>query len=314
MSGASSPWGSRQTVLLIAVMLVLVGFSITTPRFRDPSACLEQSANWVEIGILAPFACLVIVAGGIDLSVGSILALCGVTMVRLHVEGGVPMGLAALAGLLLGTLAGAVNGLIIVGARIPDLVVTLATMAIFRGLAQAVARNRVYSNLPESYRFLGEGLFLGIPVQWIVLAGTWALVFIILHRSTLGRFLYAMGSSHEAARLARVPVRGARIAAYALSGFAAAVAAMIFTARMNTAKSDDAVGFELDAITCVVLGGASIRGGLGSAPGVFAGFLLLGLLRTGLDLSGVPEIHQRLATGAALILVAAVNERLASRS
>jgi rhamnose transport system permease protein len=312
MSPASSAWGKRQAALLLAVFLVVTYFSLASERFRSPSVLLDQSCYWAEIGILAPFALLVIVTGGIDLSVASVLALVGVTVVRLHAEGGIPIGLAAVMGLLLGTAAGAVNGALIVWGRIPDLVVTLATMAIFRGLAQAVAQNRIYSNLPEGYRFLGEGLVAGIPVQWIVIAGSWVAVYLLLHRSRLGRYIYALGANRKAARFARVPAAKVGVGVYALSGLAASVAAILYTARSNAAKSDDAMGFELEAITCVVLGGASISGGRGSALGVFLGFLLLSFFRSGLDLTGVPEIRQRVATGVILVVMAAVNERLAT--
>jgi ribose/xylose/arabinose/galactoside ABC-type transport system permease subunit len=256
----------------------------------------------------------VVVAGGIDLSVGSILALTGVTMVRLHAEAGMAMTPAALLGLGLGALAGAVNGGLIALAAIPDLVVTLSTMAVYRGLAQAVAGNRVHSNLPEGYRYLGEGFLPGgIPVQWAALAGAWALAALILHRSVLGRRVFALGASGRAARLSRVPPARTRIVLYALSGLAAAAAAIVYTARSNTAKSDDGLGLELDALACVVVGGASLSGGRGSAAGVLLGILVLGLLRTGLVLSGIPELYQRMATGAILIAVAALNERFLGR-
>ncbi len=314
MRSASSPWGPRESCLLAALVLLTAGFSALSSQFRSPAALLDQSRYFTEVGILAPFALLVIVSGGIDLSIASVLALSGVTMVRLHAEGGLPMGWAALLGLAVGAAAGALNGALIVLARIPDLVVTLATMGIYRGLAQAVAQNRVHSNLPPSYRFLGEGLIAGaVPVQWALLLASWAAAFVLLHRTLLGRYVYAVGSSPPAARFARLPAGGTRVLVYALSGLSAAVAAVVFTARSNTAKSDDALGFELEAIACVVLGGASISGGRGSAAGLFLGVLLLGSLRTGLVFCDVPEIYRRFATGAILIATAAVNERLAAR-
>lgn len=311
MSAASSAWSPRHVVLLLACLGVATAFAIGSPPFRSPSALLDQSCPWVEIGILVPGSLLVILTGGIDLAVGSVLALTGVTVLRLHAEAGLPIAVAAACGLLVGAAAGAVHGLIITRARIPDLVVTLATMAIWRGLAQAVARNRVYSGLPEGYRFLGDGLVAGVPVQWLLLAALFVLVAAVLHRTRLGRQIYAVGAAPRAARLAGVPVDRARVIVYTLSGLGAAVAALVYVARADAARSDDATGAELDAITCVVLGGASIAGGRGSATGVLLGFLLLGLLRTGLDLSGVPEIWQRLATGTLLVTIAALNERLA---
>lgn len=314
MDTASRAWGPRQLCLLVALLVVATGFAVSSERFRSPTVLLDQSCYWAEVGIMASVALLVIVAGGIDLSVASILALTGVTVVRLHAEGGVPIGVAALVGLALGTAAGALNGALVVLGRIPDLVVTLATLAVFRGLAQAVAQNRVYSNLPAGYRFLGEGLVAGVPIQWLVLALVWAFVFFCLHRSRYGRYLYALGANPVAARFARVPAGSVRIAVYALSGFAAALSALLYTARSNAAKSDDAQGMELEVITCVVLGGVSISGGRGSVAGVLLGFLLLTLLRSGLDLTGVPEIRQKVVTGIILVTMAALNETAAART
>ncbi len=307
MSAATSPWTRRQTYLLAALLGLVGFFSAITPDFRSPEVLLDQSRYWVDIGILAPFSLLVIVAGGIDLSVASILALCGVTMARLHVEAGVPMAWAVVICLFLGALAGALNGAIIVRARIPDLVVTLATMGVYRGLAQAVAQDRVYSNL-EGYRFFREELVL-----WSVLFFFWALAFFLLHRTRLGRYAYAVGSSPLAARFARVPAGWTRILLYGFSGLSAAAASIIYTARSNTAKSDDALGFELIAITCVVLGGASISGGRGNAAGLFLGVLIIGVLRTGMGLTDVPRIYQQFATGGILIFMAALNEWMAPR-
>ena len=311
MSGASAQWGRRQAGLLGASGVLLLIFLVISPEFRSPTKLLDQTSTWVEVGILAPFALFVILTGGIDLSVASIMALVGVTIGRLHFEEGVPIGPAAAIGLALGALAGAVNGAIIVLARIPDLVVTLATMAIYRGLAQAVARNQDYSGLPEGYRFLDDGLVVGIPVPWLVLLTVWIVAYLLLHHSPVGRRVYSLGSNPRAARLAGVSVARVRILVYGLSGLAAAVAAILYTVRSNAARSDDAEGFELYAITCVVLGGASIAGGRGSAAGVFLGFVFLGLLRSGLDLTGVHEFWQKLAMGTLLVGIAAINERLA---
>jgi ribose/xylose/arabinose/galactoside ABC-type transport system permease subunit len=225
-----------------------------------------------------------------------------------------PVPAAVAIGLLLGAAAGAINGAMIVLFRIPDLVVTLATMGIYRGLAQAVAQNQVYSNLPPSFRFFGQESLAGVvPLQWLILLAAWSAAFVILHRMRLGRYVYAVGSSPPAARFARVPAGATRVVVYTLSGLAAAVAAVVHTASSDTAKYDDAKGYELEAIACVVLGGASISGGRGSAVGLLLGILLLGVLRTGLDLCGVPGEYKRFVTGAILIATAALNQRLASR-
>jgi len=307
VSGASSPWGPRQTRLALALLVIVIALS---PVLPSPVLVLDQSRWWADAAVVAPFLLAVVVAGGIDLSCGSILALSGVTLVRLHAEAGLPMGWAALAGLAIGTAAGALNGIVIAAGRIPDLVVTLATLAIYRGLAQAVGGNRVYSNLPEAYRWIGEGSLFGvIPAPWLVVLAAWLAAHGILHWSRLGRQAFALGSSPRGARLARVPVARTRILLYSLSGLAAGIASVLHTARSNTARSDDAIGLELEAMAAVVLGGASIAGGRGSAPGVFIAVLCLGLVRTGLMLLGIPELWQRMSAGIVLIGVAILNER-----
>ena len=312
MSGASSPWGPRQTRLALALIVIAVGLS---PVLPSPALVLDQSRWWADTAVVAPFLLAVVVAGGIDLSCGSILALSGVTLVRLHAEAGLPMAWAALAGIAVGAAAGALNGIVIVAGRVPDLVVTLATLAIYRGLAQAVGGNRVYSNLPEAYRWIGEGSLFGlVPAPWLVVLAAWLAAHAILHWSRLGRQAFALGSSRGGARLARVPIARTRILLYSLSGLAAGVASVLHTARSNTARSDDAIGLELEAMAAVVLGGASIVGGRGSAPGVFIAVLCLGLVRTGLMLLGVPELWQRMTAGIVLIGVAILNERAAGRS
>ncbi len=314
MSAASGPFGRREIALLAAVVLLWGIFAAAIPPLRSAEVILDQSRFWIEAGLLAVGMLPAILIGGIDLSCASILALSGVTIVRLHAEAGFPIGWAAASGLAIGAATGALNGALMVFARIPDLVVTLATMAIYRGLAQVVSQNRVHSNLPESFLYLGEGLLPGgVPVQWAVLVAGWLAIFVLLHGTRFGRRTYALGSSPAAARFALVPAESVRIAAYAVSGLASACAAVIHTARSNTARSDDALGLELDAITCLVLGGASISGGRGSAAGVLLSVLALGLLRSGLTLARVPSLYQRCATGAILIVLAAVNERLAGR-
>jgi ribose/xylose/arabinose/galactoside ABC-type transport system permease subunit len=225
------------------------------------------------------------------------------------------MAVAAVAGLAAGAAAGALNGAAAACARIPDFVVTLAGMVVYRGLAQLVGQNRVVSGLPDGYRWLGEGTLLGfLPVSWLFLLAAWGAGHVLLHRSRLGRYAFAIGASAAAARAAGVPVRRTRVILYALSGFAAGLSAIIYTARFDTARSDAAEGLELDVIACVLLGGASISGGRGTLAGTILGVLVVGCLRTGLVLLGVPELYRRIAVGAILVVAAAWNELLLARS
>ena len=310
LRSASNPWGARPVVLVIVLVAMAALFSAISPQFRSRESFLDQSRYWTEMALVAPFLFLVVLAGGIDLSVGSILGLVGVTVVRLHIEAGWPIALAAATGMGIGALAGLANGVLIQLLGVSDLVATLATLGIYRGLAQAVRQNRPLSNLPEGYRLLSEGAIAGVPLSWCAVVAVWIVAFVVVHRTRLGRWSFAAGSSPEAARFARIPVARARILLYTLSGLGAGLAALFLTARANAARDDDGVGLELDAIACVVLGGASISGGKGSLPGLVLGTLCLGVLRTGLVLSDVSEQNTRLATGIVLLAVALLNERI----
>ena len=198
---------SRETGLIVFLVILVSLLCGLSPAFRSPALLLDQSRYWVEIGILSAAMFGVVLAGGIDLSVGSVLALCGVAIARLHFDGGLPAGVAVVIGLLLGTVAGTLNGLVIVLGRIPDLVVTLATLVIFRGLAQLVGQNRVHANFPAGYRWLGDGSVLGlVPVQWVVLLLLWSAALWLYHRTRFGRLVFATGASRVAARNAGVPV------------------------------------------------------------------------------------------------------------
>ncbi len=300
---------TRHRSMLLILLTVWVSFASVSSVFRSPALFLDQSRFWIEIGIMAVAMFGVILAGGIDLSVASIMALCGVTILRLHSECGMPIALAALLGLIVGLLSGALNGLIIGFGRIPDLIATLSTMVIFRGVAYLVSQNRVYSNLPVGYRWLGEGTVLTIPVQWFLLIAFSGACLWFFHKSVYGRYVFAIGANREAAVRVGIPVKWVTTGVYALSGLAAAVSALIYTARNNTAKGDDALGFELAVITCVFLGGASMKGGKGTLLGTFLGVLIIGSLRTGLILFGVSEPIRLLIFGSVLIVAASWNSR-----
>jgi rhamnose transport system permease protein len=305
---------SREFGLAIVLLGILVFFAAWTPVFRSPAKVLDQSRYWMEIGVMAGVSFGIVVAGGIDLSIASVLALCGVCLSRLHFEVGLPIELAALAAMAIGAVAGLINGALIAFGRIPDLVATLATLVMYRGITQWVVGNRVYSGFPERYLWLSDGVLLGVvPVPWAVLGATWAAAYVVFHRSRLGRYAYAMGASFAAARSAGVPVRPARLVLYAASGLAASVGAILYTARNNTAKSDDAEGYELDVLTCVFLGGTSMSGGRGTLLGTVLGVLIVGCLRTGMLFLDASPSHRRIVLGAILILSAAWNEWLSAR-
>ena len=284
---------------------VLVGFGTLDRQFD----VLRHSC---EIGLLALALTPVILTGGIDLSVGSLLGLCAIGFGQLWQEGGLPLPLAIGLTVVLGTAAGGLNAALITVLRLPPLIVTLGTYSLFRGLAEAITGGAItYTNFPAAFLFIGQERWLGLPVQaWlfaVVAVGVWLLV----HRTTLGRSCRVIGFSPEGARYAGVPV-GRRLAlVYLLAGAIAALAAIIYTARLGQAKADAGTGYELFAITAVVLGGTSIFGGTGSVAGTLLGVAAIAVLKNGLAcLPAVMRLNAAeemagLLTGALLLLALA---------
>ena len=262
-----------------------------------------------EIGLLALALTPVILTAGIDLSVGSLLGLCAIIFGKLWHDGGLAIPLAAGLTLGLGTLAGGLNAGLITGLRLPPLIVTLGTYSLFRGLAEAITHGAVtYTDFPAGFLFLGQERWLGLPAQAWVFALVAAAVWLLVHRTTFGRSFRAIGFSPEGARYAGLPVERRVALAYVLAGFIAALAALIYTARLGQAKADAGTGYELFAITAVVLGGTSIFGGRGSVTGTLLGVAAIAVLKSGLaSLPAVIRMNAAeemsgLLTGALLLL------------
>jgi len=265
----------------------------------------------VEIGLLALAMTPIVLTGGIDLSVGSLLGLCAVLFGKLWQDAGLSPVTAGICTLGFGALAGGFNAALIAGLRLPPLIVTLGTYSLFRGLAEALTRGvDTYTNFPASFLWLGQERFLGVPVQaWLLLVvalSVWGLV----HRTAFGRSYRAIGFSPEGARYAGIPVQRRVAFLYILAGVVAALAAIIYTARVGQAKADAGTGYELFAITAVVLGGASIFGGIGSVPGTLLGVAAIAVLGNGLVHARQPRELSGLLTGALLLLAVAVGEHL----
>jgi rhamnose transport system permease protein len=256
------------------------------------------------VGLLALALTAVIVTGGIDLSVGSLLGLCAVVFGLGVREGGLPVPLAAVLAVLAGGAGGLLNGWLVTGLRLPPLIVTLGTYSLFRGLAEGVTGGVVnYTGFPEGFLALGQETFLGgVPAQLPLLVAAGLFFWALVHRSVAGRGFQAIGYAPEAARHAGVPV-GARLRlVYVLSGLSAGVAALVYVARLGQAKADAGTGFELLAITAVVLGGTSIFGGRASVVGTLLGLFAIALLQNGLRLGDQPAELAGIFTGILLLL------------
>jgi len=297
----------REVLLLFLLLTEMALMQSLSPLFLTPDNLIEVVRQSAEIGLIALAMTLVIITAGIDLSVGSIVGLSIMVMGMLWEDAGLPLWVAVLLALLTGTLLGGFNGTLITLVGIPPLIVTLATMAGFRGIALGMSQARSIRNFPEGFLHLGQGYALGIPVQVWILAVAALIFHLALTRTAWGRSVFGLGANEAAARLSGVPVNRVKLQVYMLSGFMSALAAVIYAAHVSVAKPDAGLGFELTAITAVVLGGTAVSGGEGGVLGTLIALLMVGFLRSGLTLARVPSEAQDMMVGLLLILVVAVD-------
>ncbi len=285
---------------LIAVFVILI---FTSPFFLTTTNLLNIAKALVVVGIAAAGETIVIISGGFDLSIGSTMAASGMLSASL-VNLGFPLSVAFALSVLLGAGIGAVNGIIISYFRINPLITTLAMLAIVRGLAFVISGGREIVITNQSWLGLGTEPLLGIPIIVLVLLGTYLYFASVMPTTTFGRYIYAIGSNARAARLAGVAVNRWRLLIYVTCGATAALAGLVLAARTGNARPSAAMGFELDVITAVILGGASLSGGRGTIVGTFVGLLLIFMINNGLTLAQVPSFWQQVVKG--LILLGAV--------
>lgn len=289
---------------LIALFVIL---SIASPNFLTSTNLSSVARQTAVINIMALGMTLIIISGGIDLSVGSILALAGLLGTRaMERKMGIPAGMVI--GILVGTACGFANGTMITFLRINPFIVTLGTMGIFRGLALIISNGLPVHDIPASFSFLGEGTVLGIPfVIWILLFCAVSM-HILLEHTRLGRYAISIGSNPDAAFYAGVPVAFDTIAVYSIAGMLTGLAGMIEASRLMTGQPTGGQGYELQAIAAVVIGGGSLRGGEGSVLGTLVGAFIMGLLANGSDLLGTNPYWQQVIIGAVIILAVSVDE------
>ena len=309
---------NNEWVLLVILGLEILLFSVIGNNFLTAGNGFEITRLAVEIGLLALVMTPIIITGGIDLSVGSMMGLSAVVMGALWRDGHLPLLLAIFLTLLVGVLGGTLNALIITKLRFPPLIVTLGTFSLFRGIAEGLTRGiENYSGFPAEYLFLGQGYIFGVfPTQLLILIAVIFGIYWMLQRTAYGRSLYAIGFSQEGARHAGIKVRRSLNIIYILSGLMSSVAAVIYVAHLGQAKSDAGTGYELMAITAVVLGGASIFGGRGTILGTVLGLFAIVVLQNGLRLSGQPAEFAGILTGVLLIatiLIDRISRQTAAR-
>jgi rhamnose transport system permease protein len=286
-SGCVAP-GQAILALLLAGEVAI--FSVVGTNFFSATNAFEITRLSIELGLLALALTPVIVTGGIDLSVGSLMGLSAVLLGKMWRDAGLPIWMAALGTVAVGGLCGGLNALLITRLRIPALIVTLGSFSLFRGLAEGLTGGvDNFTSFPEGFLFLGQGHFWGgIPAQLPIFVVAAVGFGVLLHCTTIGRALSAIGFSPDGARYAGIPVERRVALVYILSGLAAGLAAVIYVAHLGQAKSDAGTGYELAAITAVVLGGTSIFGGRGSIPGTLLGLFAIAMLQNGLRLADLP--------------------------
>ncbi len=283
---------------LVALGLVLWA---ATPHFLTVSNLLNVLEQTSINAIVAVGMTFVIISGGIDLSVGSVVAVAGIAL-ALALESGVPAPAAIVLALTTGTVCGLVNGLLITFGRLPPFIATLGMMSVARGAALMLAEGRPISGFSEGFRALATARVLTIvPAPVLLTAAVYLVAHFVLVRTVFGRATYAIGGNEEAARLSGVHVRFHKTAVYGVAGLTSAVAAILLTARLNSAQPTAGTMYELDAIAATVIGGTSLLGGEGTLVGALIGALIMGVLRNGLNLLNVSSFFQQVVIGAVII-------------
>jgi len=312
-------WNTWERVLLGLLVLLLVVFGYTQPGFMSPDALADSTFNFSEKGILALALALLIITGEIDLSIAAILALSSLAMGYAMKAGAGPLVM-TLAAFATGGIAGAVNGVLVTRYKLPSIVVTIGTLSLYRGLAMVALGDQAISGYPEVFSTLGNS-YLGevvgmrwliIPIEFAILLVGAVAVGVMLHRTVLGRKLYAIGANPVAARFSGIEADRYRMALFVFAGLMAALAAIMLTGRIGSTRPNIAMGWELDAITMVILGGVAIQGGRGSIVGTMLAVLLLGLFTFAMGMANVTGIVMSMVIGV-LLIVSMVLPRLIKR-
>ena len=291
----------------LSLIILFVGLSIASPHFLTQTNLSSVVRQTAVINVMALGMTLVIIAGGIDLSVGAILAMGGL-LGTMAMEQGYPIPVGVFIGTVTGLAWGLVNGLLTTKLAIAPFIVTLGTLGIVRGLTLIISNGLPVHRIPQSFSYLGEGNLLGVPfVLWILVVCA-AVTHVILEHTRHGRYAFAIGSNPDAALYAGIPVTFHTTAVYAFCGMLTGLAGMIEASRLMTGQPTAGQGYELQVIAAVVIGGGSLRGGEGSVIGTLIGAFIMGLLSNGSDLLGISPYLQQAIIGAVIILAVTVDE------
>ncbi|MGG1312710.1 MULTISPECIES: ABC transporter permease [Cohnella] len=313
LGGRSGPFTlasllSRYGMLLVLIALMIL-MSLLTPTFLTADNLLNIVRQMSVVGIVAIGVTFVIITTGIDLSSGSVIALVSVVVATLAHPGEYPLVLTILAGLGIGVLTGLINGTIIAKGKIAPFIVTLGMMTAARGAALLYTGGRPIGNLSDSFRFIGQGSLLGIPVPILIFLFVGVVSYLLLNKTKFGKYIYAIGGNEQAARIAGINVDKYKIMLYAYAGLLSSVAGIILTSRIASGQPTAGTMYELDAIAAAVIGGTSLAGGIGTIGGTIIGALIIGVMNNGLDLLNVSSYWQQILKGAIITTAVLIDSR-----
>lgn len=295
---------------ILALIILMIFVSILNPAFLQSNNLLNLMRQLIINGFIALGMTFVILTGGIDLSVGSTLALTSAIFAGL-LQNGMNTGLAILIALVLGLVLGLLNGILITKGKLAPFIVTLATMTIFRGLTLVYTDGRPIAGPRDdfAFKFLGKGQFLGIPFQVILFILAFLVLRMILNKTALGRKIYAVGGNEKASFISGINIDKVKIWVYVISSLMAVLSGLVLTSRLNSAQPTAGAAYEMDAIAAVVLGGTSMTGGSGSLTGTLIGILILGVLNNGLNLLGVSSFYQQIVKGIVILIAVLIDRK-----
>ena len=305
---------AKRLLPALSLLLLCAFFTWRSPHFLTLDNAFALANQYAYLLIIGIGATVVIIAGGIDLSVGSVLALAGTVTAHVLVVRGWPIWAGCLTGVGVGLAAGLANGLAVTRLRVPGFIATLGTLLIARGIALRVAKGVTVDGTPDAFNYIANGRPLGIPFPLILIILVALLVAFLLQYTRFGRYAYAIGANAEASRYSGVNVAGVTIGAYALCGALAGLAGLVETARLGSGNPTSGAGYELDVVTAVVVGGASLLGGEGRVSGTILGALLIAVLHNGANLLGVDPFDQNIYIGLLIIAAVAFDQMLRRRS
>ncbi|MDE3933600.1 ABC transporter permease [Glaesserella parasuis] len=313
----------RKMAALAGLILLVIFFSVTNDYFFTSNNIMTVGLQTSTIALIGIGATCVILTGGIDLSTGSVVALSGVAAAMI-VNAGVPVPIGMVLGILVGGACGLTNGILVTQMKLPPFIATLGMMMVARGLVLYVTNAAPVSGMPESFAVLGNGalfkiveegpnglpkvVFTGIPYPVIIMIFITVLFTFALTKLKVGRYIYAIGSNEEAARLSGIKTNVVKIYAYVASGLLSGLTGVILASRLVTAQPNGGVAYELDAIASAVVGGTSLMGGVGTIPGTLIGSFIIGVLRNGLNMNGVSSFVQMIVIGLVIIVAVSLDQ------